>query len=53
MNGAIVGVGVTRGFSAVRWDIVRDIMLTWVTTIPVAVLVSFAAYQVLHLLGFG
>ncbi len=32
---SIMGVGVTRGFSAVRWGIARNILLTWIITFPV------------------
>jgi PiT family inorganic phosphate transporter len=46
INGTIVGVGVTRGRSAVQWDVFRTIILGWLITIPLAVLVSW-------LLGYG
>jgi PiT family inorganic phosphate transporter len=32
---AIMGVGATRRFSAVRWGIARNIVLTWIITFPV------------------
>jgi PiT family inorganic phosphate transporter len=32
---AIIGVGATRRFSAVRWGIARNIVLTWIITFPV------------------
>jgi len=32
---SLMGVGVTRGFSAVRWGIARNILLTWIITFPV------------------
>lgn len=31
---AIMGVGATRRFSAVRWGIARNIVLTWIITFP-------------------
>jgi PiT family inorganic phosphate transporter len=41
INGTIVGVGVTRGRRAVQWDVFRAILVGWLTTIPLAVLVSW------------
>jgi len=32
---AIMGVGTTRRFSAVRWGIARNIVLAWILTFPV------------------
>jgi PiT family inorganic phosphate transporter len=32
---SIMGVGATRRFSAVRWGIARNIVLTWIITFPV------------------
>jgi len=30
-----MGVGSTRGFSAVRWGVGREIVLAWILTFPV------------------
>ena len=35
-TGAIVGVGATRRFSAVKWGVARRIVWAWVLTIPMA-----------------
>lgn len=35
INTAIMGVGSTRRFSAVRWGVTRQIVLTWLLTFPV------------------
>ncbi|MDD1715970.1 MAG: inorganic phosphate transporter [Methanolinea sp.] len=51
IGGAIVGIGITRGFRAVRWDIVREIAFTWVTTIPIAVMLSYLIFQAFRLAG--
>ncbi len=40
MSGAIMGVGAARGYSAVKWGIVREIVIAWVLTIPAAALVA-------------
>jgi PiT family inorganic phosphate transporter len=44
MSGAIVGVGVTRGVKAVKWEVTRRMMEAWVITIPLAFVVSWCAY---------
>ena len=38
---AIMGVGATRRFSAVRWGVTRDIVLAWVLTFPVCGLIAW------------
>lgn len=35
INTAIMGVGATRRFSAVRWGVSRDIVIAWILTFPV------------------
>ena len=35
INTAIMGVGATRRFSAVRWGVGRDIFLAWILTFPI------------------
>lgn len=44
INGAIIGVGATRGKNAVQWRVVRDMMMAWVITIPLAMVVAWAGY---------
>jgi len=39
-TGAIMGVGATRGYSAVKWGVVREIVAAWVLTIPAAATVA-------------
>lgn len=38
---AIIGVGATRRFSAVRWGVTRQIVLTWLLTFPVCTGLGF------------
>jgi len=40
ITGAIMGVGSTSGFSAVRWGVAARIIIAWATTIPACALVS-------------
>jgi PiT family inorganic phosphate transporter len=55
INGAIVGVGATRGKDAVQWSVVREMMTAWIITIPLAFVCAFTGYllfiRVLPLLG--
>ncbi len=44
INGAIIGVGATRGKNAVQWRVVREMMTAWIITIPLAVIVAWTGY---------
>jgi PiT family inorganic phosphate transporter len=44
ITGAIIGVGSTRRFSAVRWGVAGNIVVAWILTLPGAALVSFLAF---------
>jgi PiT family inorganic phosphate transporter len=46
ITGAIVGVGVIRRMSAVRWGLARRIVWAWVLTIPAAALISAVIYRI-------
>jgi phosphate/sulfate permease len=46
---AVLGVGATRKFSAVRWGVAGNIVTAWVLTLPAAALMAAAAFTVLHL----
>ena len=41
INTAIMGVGATRRFSAVRWGVTREIVLAWLLTFPVCGILGF------------
>jgi len=45
--GSIMGVGSTKRLSAVRWGVVRKIVLTWVVTIPISIIVAYLSYNFL------
>jgi PiT family inorganic phosphate transporter len=47
INGSIVGVGATRGRTAVQWKVVREMMTAWVITIQLALGISWAGYQII------
>ncbi|HVP95317.1 MAG TPA: inorganic phosphate transporter [Methanoregulaceae archaeon] len=46
MSGAIIGIGATRGAKAVKWEVTREMMETWVFTIPIAFTVSWCGYMI-------
>ncbi len=47
INGAIIGVGATRGKDAVQWRVVREMMTAWIITIPLAFVVAFLGYLII------
>ncbi len=53
ISGAIVGVGATRGKSAVQWDVVREMLTAWIVTIPLALACALVGYSVTVLLLSG
>jgi PiT family inorganic phosphate transporter len=48
ITGAIVGVGLSRRVSAVRWGLASRIVWAWVLTIPSAALISAIFYHIGH-----
>ena len=53
INTAIVGVGATRRFSAVRWGVTFEIVTAWILTFPVCGLIGWGAAKILLLLTAG
>jgi PiT family inorganic phosphate transporter len=47
---AVMGVGATKRFSAVRWGVARSIVTAWILTLPAAAVMAAAAYWLLHAL---
>ncbi len=47
ITGAIFGVGLLRGTSAVRWQVGRDIVTAWVLTLPVSAAMAAALFAIL------
>jgi len=46
ITGAVVGVGATKRWTAVRWGVAGNIVWAWVLTIPAAALMSALIYIV-------
>lgn len=53
ITGAIVGVGSTRGASAVKWGVAGRIVWAWILTIPAAAIVAALSYYVTTVLRPG
>ena len=48
ITGSIIGVGTMKGFSAVRWGVARNILWTWVLTIPLAGIFAAVSYYIIE-----
>ena len=44
ITGAIIGVGTTRGTSAVRWGVAGNIVIAWIVTIPASAGIAAIAW---------
>ncbi len=49
ITGSIIGVGVTKRVSAVRWGVTVKLLWAWVLTIPVSALIAALLYYILKL----
>lgn len=50
ITSAVMGVGATKRFSAVRWGVAKSIVAAWILTFPMAGLVAAVCYWISHLL---
>jgi len=44
-----MGVGSAKGVTAVRWGIVRQIVLAWLMTLPTSAVLGAVCYTLFHL----
>ncbi len=49
ITGSIIGVGVTKRISAVRWGVTINLLWAWVLTIPVSAILAVLVYYLLKL----
>jgi len=47
ISSAIMGVGASDRFSAVRWGVAGNIIIAWIVTLPAAAFVAALAYVIL------
>jgi inorganic phosphate transporter, PiT family len=46
ITGAIIGVGTTKGSSAVRWAVAGNIVIAWIVTIPASAAIAALAWWI-------
>src|SRR6266702_4912329 len=51
ITGAVMGVGISKKLSAVRWGLGASIVLAWLVTIPASALIAWVAFAILHTAG--
>jgi PiT family inorganic phosphate transporter len=49
ITGSIMGVGLTKGVTSVRWNIATNIVLAWILTIPGTMILSGSIYYLITL----
>jgi len=52
ISAAIMGVGATKRFNAVKWSVVERMAWTWVLTLPVSGTLAYAICRLLNTLGW-
>jgi len=50
--GSVIGVGIARGIAALDLRVIRDIVGSWILTLPAAALMSVIIYQILLVIYF-
>lgn len=48
ISSTIMGVGMSRRLSAVRWRVVANVVMAWIMTLPAAALLSFGCVKILQ-----
>jgi PiT family inorganic phosphate transporter len=51
VSGSIMGVGIAKRVSAVRWTIAQQMVFTWLITIPTSALVAAAIYLIISFIS--
>jgi PiT family inorganic phosphate transporter len=49
ITGSIIGVGITKRVSAVRWGVTINLLWAWVLTIPVSAILAAAIYMIMKI----
>jgi len=50
--GSIMGVGMTKRLSAVRWGLASNLLFAWIITIPASMLMAAGVYYIMHIFQF-
>jgi inorganic phosphate transporter, PiT family len=48
ISASIMGVGATRGLSAVRWGVTRELVTAWILTFPICAAISWLVVMVMR-----
>lgn len=51
ITGSIIGVGLTKRVSAVRWGVTLNLIWAWVITIPISALIAAIVFSIIHFIG--
>jgi len=51
ITGSIIGVGLTKRLSAVRWGVTVNLVWAWIITIPISALIAAGIFALLRLIG--
>jgi PiT family inorganic phosphate transporter len=51
ITGSIIGVGLTKRISAVRWGVTINLIWAWIITIPISALIAGAVFVLLRTIG--
>ncbi|MES2429139.1 MAG: inorganic phosphate transporter [Bacteroidota bacterium] len=49
ITGSIIGVGLTKRVSAVRWGVTINLVWAWIITIPISALIAGLVFMLIHL----
>jgi inorganic phosphate transporter, PiT family len=53
ITGSIMGVGLTKRISAVRWGVTYNLLLAWIITIPISALIAGLVFTVMKFAGWA
>jgi PiT family inorganic phosphate transporter len=51
ITGSIIGVGLTKRVSAVRWGVTINLVWAWIITIPISALIAGLTFVAIHAIG--
>jgi len=51
ITGSIIGVGLTKRLSAVRWGVTVNLVWAWIITIPISALIAAGVFALLRAIG--
>ncbi len=51
ITGSIIGVGLTKRLSAVRWGLTINIIWAWIITIPISALIAAGVFALIRVIG--